>query len=276
MTDVTKQILEKKGQYIMAPKRKRRLRWGRISTVLGLVLALIIYIGYGQHQKRQELRQIEANRQVLKALESRSVSEIEARLREIREEFGVGNIALDQIPNRKYFENALFMGDSLTEAILHYDFLPPSNVVAQVGRNTMTAREDVALLENLSPTRLFLWYGQNDLTSFSTAESFASSYQDLIVEIRKVQPEAEIVLLSISPVTEAAVIKQPELKRQRMGEFNAALQKLATERGYIYLDVGGILEEEYYEPDGIHVKPRFYTVLFNHIKKEFIGRDESQ
>lgn len=259
----------------MATKRRRRLRWGRISTVLGIVLSLIIYFGYQSHQRAQEQRQIEANRQVVKALEYRSVAEIEARLREIRAEFGVGNIAMDQIPNRKYFEDSLFLGDSLTEAILHYDLLPPSNVVAEVGRNTMTAKEDIALIRNLAPTRIFLWYGQNDLAVFSTAERFASSYQELIREVQKAQPEAELVILSISPVTEAAAASQPELKPERMDEFNAALEHLARDQGYIYLDIGGLFTEDHYEPDGIHVKPRFYTTLFNHIKKELIGRDES-
>lgn len=259
----------------MVPKRKIKLRWGRITTVLIIGVALLSYLAYGEYQKRQEQRQIEANRQVLVALESRSVQEIEARLREIREEFGIGNIALDKIPNRKYFEDSVFMGDSMTEAIEYYDILPPSNVVATVGRNTMTAREDVALLKNLSPSRLFLWYGQNDLSIFSTADEFTKSYQVLIDEIRKVQPEAEIVLLSISPVTEEAVANQPELAPQRMADFNAALKTLAEERGYFFIDVGTVMEDEFFEPDGIHVTPPFYTALFNQIKKEFIGRDES-
>ena len=259
----------------MARNRKRKLRWGRISILLAVVLSIIFYTGFTRHQKQQELRQIEANRQVLKALESRSVAEIEARLREIREEFGVGNMAMDQIPNRKYFEDSVFMGDSLTEAIQHYDLLPASNVVAAVGRNTMTAVEDVALLKNLSPTRLFLWYGQNDLSNHNSGDAFKANYEKLIQAILEVQPEVEIVLLSISPVTEAAIREQPELTFQRVAEFNNALSEHGADRGYIYLDITELIEPEHYEPDGIHVKPRFYTVLFNHIKKEFIGRDES-
>lgn len=266
-------ILERRSVRVMRKKNSRhRLRWGRIGILLVALFALISYFLYNQHQKNLEERQIEANRQVLKAMEYQSVAEIEQRLREIRKEYGIGNISLDQIPNRKYFEDSVFMGDSLTAAISYYDLLPASNVVAAVGRNTMTAEEDFPLLKDLSPARLFLWYGINDLSRFDTAEAFRESYASLIDKIRAVQPQAEIVILSIQPVTEAASAKQPELKPERREEFNKALKALADQENILFIDSSGILQDSYYEPDGIHVTEEFYGKLFNLIKKEFIER----
>lgn len=257
----------------MAKKRnKKKLRWGRIGALVLVLVSLIVYFLYNQYQKEEARRQIEANRQVVKAMELRSVTDIEQKLREIKKEFGIGKIAIDEIPNKKYFEDSIFMGDSMTEAIAVYDFLPPSNVVAAVGRNTKTAPQDVALLNNLSPTRLFLWYGLNDLSQYNNVADFKTGYSTLVDQVKAVLPNTEIVILSIMPVTDSAVKKQPELSRTRLDSFNGSLKDLAGDRGLIYMDVTEVLKPELYEPDGIHTKPVFYRNLFNFIKKEFIER----
>lgn len=253
-------------------QNKKKLRWGRIGALVLVLVSLIVYFLYNQYQKDEARKQIEANRQVVKAMELRSVTDIEQKLREIKKEFGIGKIAIDEIPNRKYFEDSIFMGDSLTEAITAYDFLPPSNVVAAVGRNTKTALQDVALLNNLSPARLFMWYGLNDLSQFSATADFIKAYSALVDQVKIVLPNTQIVILSILPVTDGALKRQPELSPARMSSFNDALQTLAKDRGLLFMDVTEVLKPELYEPDGIHPKAAFYRALFNFIKKEFIER----
>lgn len=256
----------------MTKIRKRRLRWGRIILLVSVLALFFSYILYQQHLRNEARRQIEINRQVVRAMELKSVTEIEAKLREIREEYGIGKIDVAEIPNRKYFEDAIFMGDSITQSISLYDQLPPSNVVATVGRNTQTALADVPLLANLSPARIFLWYGMNDLQVFSGAGAFKTSYQTLIDAIETTLPQTEIVLLSLLPSSSAAIKKQPALAKARMTEFNQAIRDLAESGDHIYIDISPIVSGDYYEPDGIHVKRGFYDLLFNHIKREFIDR----
>lgn len=256
----------------MSAAKKRKLRWGRIGLVILAVAVLVSYLFYRQHQRNEALRQIEINRQVVRAMELKSVAEIEAKLREIREEYGIGKIDVAEIPNRKYFEDSIFMGDSITQSISLYDQLPPSNVVATVGRNTKTAAADVPLLNNLSPARIFLWYGMNDLQVFSSADAFKASYETLIGQIRQTLPNTEIVMLSILPSDSAAIKDQPALSSKRQGEFNQKIRELADAGDHIYIDITPIVDAQLYEPDGVHVKPAFYGVLFNHIKREFIDR----
>ncbi|MFB0959354.1 GDSL-type esterase/lipase family protein [Clostridiaceae bacterium HFYG-1003] len=253
-------------------KRKTKYRWGRIGLAALIFLIIVGYFAVRQHQKNEAARQIEINRQVVRAMEAKSVTEIEARLRSIKEQYGIGKIAVAEIPNRKYFEDAIFMGDSITQSISLYDLLPPSNVVAKVGRNTKTATEDVALLSNLSPARIFLWYGMNDLENFSSADAFTASYRTLLEQIRGKLPQTEIVLLSILPSNAKAIQKQPALAKTRREAFNKGIQTLADESNAIYMDISSVVTEELYEPDGIHVKPQFYTDFFNFIKREFIEK----
>ena len=79
-------------------RNKKKLRWGRIGALVLVLVSFLVYFLYNQYQKEEERKQIEANRQVVKAMELRSVNEIEQRLREIKKNFGIGKISIDEIP----------------------------------------------------------------------------------------------------------------------------------------------------------------------------------
>ena len=56
---------------------------------------------------------------------------------------------------------------ALTEAIYAYGFLDSTSVVAEKGKNVMTALEDdVPKVVNLVPNRVIMLYGMNDLECF--------------------------------------------------------------------------------------------------------------
>lgn len=252
-------------------QRKRDLPWDRIGILALLAILLFTILAYRNHKRQEELRQIRINREIVQAMELRSVGEIESRLKEIKKEFNIGKIATESIPNRRYFEDAVFMGDSLTSSLSGYEVLPKASVVAEVGRNTKTALADVAKLEDLLPGRVFLWYGMNDLSLFKDPAQFKTSYAKLISQVAVKKPGVQIALLSILPATDQAVKKDATIARDRVAAFNQEISKLAKEKGYRYLDVAEILTPESYEPDGIHVKASFYEEMLNYIKGELIN-----
>lgn len=254
----------------MTGRKKRKLRWQRVGVLFMVILALAVFLLYRQNKARQARQQIEINREVIRAMEAKSVTEIEQKLRHIKATYGIGTIDLEQIPNRTYFEDSIFMGDSITQSISLYGLLPPANVVARVGRNTGSALEDVPLLANLSPDRLFIWYGMNDLEVYQRKDAFLSAYRKLLQKIQQVQPETQIILLSILPAQDKAAVKKPSLAKERRDEFNAAIQSLAAEANLSYIDLTALSRPELYEPDGIHVKKEFYGEFFNFLKREFI------
>ncbi len=250
------------------------MKRGILKYILILLVAVSLVSGliYNSRVRQEQIAQdIAVNRQKVKTLEGRDIAKTEEHLRKIRKEYGINRSEIDSMSNKRYFEDSVFMGDSLMEPLSLYDHLPPSNVIAKMGRNTTTASEDVPLLSSVSPGRIFMMYGMNDLTTKDSAASFKKSYEELIAEVQKTRPDAKIILLSILPVTPAAASNQPQLKDERIDEFNSSIREIAEEKGFIYMDVQKLVREnDLYEPDGIHLKSEFYTKFLNHIKTEFM------
>ena len=86
---------------------------------------------------------------------------------------------------KEFFNNTVFMGDSLTEAIYAYGFLDSTSVVAEKGKNVMTALEDdVPKVINLVPNRVIMLYGMNDLECFEDLNDFFFFFKILINSIK--------------------------------------------------------------------------------------------
>ncbi|MFB0919158.1 MAG: GDSL-type esterase/lipase family protein [Clostridiaceae bacterium] len=258
-----------KNKKKLSPKVKRNR-----ALAIGLLVLIIAGFFINRAYENYKIKKtIQLNLEIVKAMELRNVSEIEGKLKELREKYGIGRIDTDSISNRRYFEDSLFMGDSLTEPLSLYEYLPKSNVLAVKGRNTKTALDDVKQITNLNPSRIFLSYGMNDLNITNDPDVFKSNYSDLIKAIKKIKPDAEIVLLSIQYATDSAVAAQPTLSDKRVDEFNGKMKALAEENNYYYLDISSLVKgSNLYEGDGIHFATSYYSKLLNLIKSEFINR----
>ncbi|GEM_PF-1220415 len=258
------------------PSKKKLTPKVRRNRALAIGILVLIFAGFfinKAYSNYKVKKAIELNLEIVKAMELRNVSEIENKLKELREKFGIGRIDTDSISNRRYFEDSLFMGDSLTEPLSLYEYLPKSNVLAIKGRNTKTAMEDVKQIANLNPSRIFLYYGMNDLNVTNDPDVFKTNYGDLIKAIKKLKPDAEIVILSIQYATNSAVAAQPTLSDKRVDEFNGKLKALAEENKYYFLDISSLANDSnLYEGDGIHFTTAYYSKLLNLIKSEFINR----
>ncbi len=251
-------------------KQGIRNRLYAAGLAVAIIAGIFLIRAYQEYKVRQT---IAMNLEIVKAMELRNVSEIETKLKELREKYGIGRLDTDNISNRRYFEDSLFMGDSLMEPLSLYEYLPPSNVLAFKGRNTKTALQDVQAITNLNPARIFLSYGMNDLNLTSDPEVFGGDYGNLIKQIKLTKQDAEIVLLSILYVSDAAIAEQPSLARSRVDDFNQIIEQLAQDNDLVYLDITSLTEDgRLYEADGIHPVSSYYTKLLNFIKSEFINR----
>ena len=161
---------------------------------------------------------------------------------------------------RTYFQNDVFMGDSLVEGFSAYQYLDTSSVVAKVGSNVASAGEQIQSVINLAPKRLYLLYGLNDLQIYQDEIDFIRAYDDLISTLKEKLPSTTIYITSIFPVQDWVSQEQPNLSGERIKSFNHALQQMCEEEGYRYIDVGSSLDNSYYEQDGMHVKASFYPI----------------
>ena len=77
-------------------------------------------------------------------------------------------------------------------------------------------------------------------------------------QIQEEIPDAHIFVNSVFPVQEKALTEEPELAD--IASYNEVLKTMCSDLQIGYIDNTEIVEEQYYEEDGIHFKAEFYPV----------------
>lgn len=173
-----------------------------------------------------------------------------------------------------WFDDAAFLGDSRTEGLLLYTDLSPAGRLAYRGLNVQTVRTKrfvpqdggtvtaLDCLQSVSYGKIYLMLGVNEL-SWMTPPDYRQRYGELLDLILAAQPQAQIYLQTIIPVT-AAKSAQGEFTNERILAFNQEIRGLATEKQVYLVDVwsafvdedGCLPQEE--SSDGVHLYQRHY------------------
>lgn len=203
------------------------------------------------------------------------------------ESFGMDTAALigSPIPEGaeqpdSYFDDAIFIGDSLTTGLSLYGLLPEEQVLADTGINpqTILTREcisqdgiDKTVLDaaaSLDPGKIYIMLGANGV-AFLNFEDIVDWYGQLIDGLKAEHPDAEIYVQSILPVTRE---KEDEtLNNERITELNGLLQQMAEEEEVYYLSVNeAIADEEGFLPtdlsaDGMHFGTTVYEEWLDYL-----------
>ncbi|PEP91960.1 GDSL-type esterase/lipase family protein [Bacillus toyonensis] len=172
-------------------------------------------------------------------------------------------------------KNSLFFGDSMIEAISHYEILDEENVLGLAGGATMFALDEVENVVKRKPEHIFMNFGSNDLLlpmdlegkpienpiKFST-----DNYSKLIQKIKEKLPNVKIHLLSVTPVTDEGLQKEPRYKN--INEYNVKLKELAKAENVEYIDLFSIFEnnKNLHDQDGVHFKVDYYKLLLEQLK----------
>ncbi|MBC8571120.1 GDSL-type esterase/lipase family protein [Zongyangia hominis] len=175
-----------------------------------------------------------------------------------------------------YFDDALFVGDSITTGIEAYGVMPNTTVVASTGINPNTIMSSpvietvngtVTILDAMSayhPKKIYIMLGSNGV-QFIGKETMMELYGTFVDAVKNQHPDSVIYLQSILPVTQAKVDANPDLTNEKIDEYNEAIMALAKEKEVYYLNVGeslkdasGALPDEASPNDGMHFgKPRY-------------------
>lgn len=184
----------------------------------------------------------------------------------------------DSLPSTKlkmtmktYTRLITFAGDSIATGITIYKKTTPEmkssakkSVVAVVGINTRTfltkrafnGKTPLQKLTSQKPYRVYFMLGINEI-AWTKTKDVLTNYEVLLKRFKKSSPKSDIVLLSVSPASQAQSQKEPMLKQ--IPALNAGLKKLAKKYGYHYFDYtsflktkDGYLNPKYATPDGYH------------------------
>ena len=234
-------------------KRKRLLLIGACALVLILLVILAVQ---GIRRLTSPRVDTEQGVEYIKAAESEDIATIEQKISQLEQQDGGDDT--DRSCKEK-FASSVVMGDSITEGFSEYDVLNASSVVSKIGVHLNELDEQVQQVKELDPQVIFLAYGMNDVISTAgETDQFLEEYETLVDQLREEVPNAHIYVNSIFPVTDSAVKKEPELAQ--ISEYNTALKGMCDEMQVGFIDNTELVEDQYYEEDGVHFKAEFYPI----------------
>ncbi len=190
-----------------------------------------------------------------------------------------------------YFDDAVFVGDSLTYGLGAYQVLDAEKVIAHTGINpqtiltkscieqpdgsTLTALEAV---KAAAPHKVYLMLGSNGV-AFLSQGKIIEFYGDFLDQLREALPDAIFYVQSVLPVTHEKEAGDDRYANSKIDALNDALLELATEKGAYYLDVAEAIKDENgclpagNSTDGMHFGVSTYRIWVDYLLSHTV--DES-
>lgn len=182
-----------------------------------------------------------------------------------------------------YFDDAAFVGDSITQGVSIYDIMPNAKVIAAIGINLDTVFKDdqirtkegnksvLSVLAESNPKKIYVMFGANGVGWF-TKEHFSETYGKFVDSLLEQHPDSEIYLQSILPVTKEYAAKDNEIDNSKIDSYNQLVADVADKKQVHYLDVASVFKDangalpDDSGGDGMHFSLEYYTKWFDYLK----------
>ena len=154
----------------------------------------------------------------------------------------------------------IIYGNSITAGSAFQDYFPDISIcnLGYPGDNLDGLRFRAYTIASVKPEKVFLMGGINGSRQMPV-DVFVEKYEQLILEIQKNVPSAQLYLQSILPVTPSTTYASNE----KIRKCNKLIDSLARAHQCQYIDLfslyekDGIMNEEYTR-DGVHLKAEHY------------------
>ncbi len=190
----------------------------------------------------------------------------------------------ERVPST-YFDDAVFIGDSITTGISLYDVMSNTTVWASTGAGltniltkeiaTVPGVGDLTILpalDTVQPAKIYILLGANSLAA--NLDDVIAVYSSTLDQIIAHAPNAIIYVQSAFPINEAIYsIKYNRIVTNAIiDDFNSRLLALCGQKGVYFLDVnsyfrdetGGLSSEN--TSDGLHIHSALYLDWFDYLK----------
>lgn len=201
-----------------------------------------------------------------------------------RRSFSLGysgpDLTVQEEMDDSFFENAAILGNSLVDGLMLYSNLKSmkyfSGTSVSVVSATMTKSRTLkngstgTLVQALCQDphdKIYIELGINEIGG--DLDYFIRVYSNMLDTIRTAEPDADIYILSILPVTKGKSDSSSVFNMTRVDMYNEALHTLAGEKQCYYMDLCSALEgDDGYLPsdwsfDGVHLHAQYYSVWEN-------------
>lgn len=240
--------------------QEKKKRFVLVVAVMLIVAVAFIVSFWMWRQEKEEKEKISKGIAYLNSLEKQDISAISEKIDAVKAAQG-GQVAdADENAVWSRFDSAMILGDSRAVGFRYFEFLLDNQVIAESGRKITDVPDEIEKLKTTSPKQIFLCFGLNDIKSGIWPEpvDYANAYKEIVTLLNQELPGTTVYINSILPATGQGLLDFEGYAR--IGEYNAALKKMAEENGYQYIDNTMVAQEhaDLYEADGLHLKKEFY------------------
>lgn len=177
---------------------------------------------------------------------------------------GSGLVPESSRVDRSYFDDAAFVGDSVSLKLNYYNAstselgnakfftsgsLGAANALWDVsGESVHPSYQGTKMLiedciANSGAKKVFIMLGMNDIGLYTKEESI-DNYKELIGRILDKSPDAVIFVQSMTPITANSNRSGKKLNNDTIREYNGMLLEMCEENGWYYLDVASVMYDE--------------------------------
>ena len=243
---------------------RRRIVAAAVSVVLACLFCLNLF-SFNFDAPYSD-KTIKGNIKAVNNYDYSTVKKVENKLKVLESADGgsLNGKAKSKVFYLKKFKDSVILGDSITEGLHVYGFLPDDIVLCSIGASLAGSGSLFKKAAKLVPDNAFFTFGMNDLITYrGKTKPFIKEYSRLLDRFHKKSPDTLIYINSISVPSKDAQKNQPSLKHYK--EYNKALEKLCEDKGFVFIDNTYILKRSpnFYAPDGIHVVPDYYPLWMN-------------
>ena len=187
-----------------------------------------------------------------------------------------------------FFSDAAIVGNSLIEGLRLFSDLQTCDYYAATSMSVLAVDSlHVIQLENGSKGtimqgiaqkpygKVYILLGINEIGV--DVGYFKDAYATMLDGVRQSQPDADIYIMSLTPVSQYKSSTSDVFNMTRVEAFNKALYELSLEKGSYYIDLCDALAgEDGYLPaestsDGVHFSASLYTVWANYLRSHHSG-----
>lgn len=185
-----------------------------------------------------------------------------------------------------FFEDAAMAGNSLMDGFKLFSGLTSCDYYAATSMTVVGISEKhiVTLDNGTSGTildgltqkpygKIYILLGINEIGY--EVQTFIDYYTQMLDAIRAAQPETDIYILGLTPVSQAKSDSSDLFNMTRINSYNEALHQLASDKGCYYVDlVSALAGSDGYLPaeetsDGVHFSPAVYKLWLDYLKTHY-------
>lgn len=181
-----------------------------------------------------------------------------------------------------YFDDAVFLGDSVMASLELHGFFPDSFYAVAIGigpQNALgkvydTLRGQMNLKELLEPvdfSKIYVLLGANTIDNMDSGAA-TTRYGSFLEKLVSAYPDKLVYVISIPPRKRNPKSDNLFPSPIRIGNFNNAIRELCQAHGIYYLDVfsrmlddDGKVAEDHIGSDGLHLSRKGLELMSEHI-----------